>query len=245
MDLKGRTALVTGAARRVGRVIALTLARRGAQVIITYKHSEKEAFETVQEIEAVGVRGLALKADLTQADEVKAMAAQAMAAFGGVDVLVNNASIFVRTPFNELTEEDWDATLEANLRGPFLTSRWLGQPMRERGDGKIVNIGDWAGVRPYPDYLPYCVSKAGVIALTKALAISLAPQVQVNCVCPGPVLLPEDYGAAEQAEILAGTPLKRMGTPEDIANSVAFLVEGSDFITGAILMVDGGRLIAP
>ena len=245
MELKGKTALVTGAARRVGRVIALTLAGRGARVIITYNQSGAEVATVVREIEAAGVEGLALRADLANSSQVRAMAEQAVAAFGGVDLLVNNAAVYFRTPFDRLTEADWDRTLIPNLKGPFLTSLTLGRHMRARGAGVIVNIADWAGERPYRDYLPYCVSKAGVIALTRGLALELAPAVRVNCVCPGPVLLPEDLGADEVAGVIAGTPLGRVGTPEDIARAVAFLAESGDFITGAALMVDGGRLIGP
>ncbi|MBI1748519.1 MAG: SDR family oxidoreductase [Acidobacteria bacterium] len=245
MELNGKIALVTGAARRVGKVIALTLARGGAHVAITYNHSEKEARATVAEIEALGVRCLALQVNLSQSGAVDKMAALALERFGRVDILVNNAAVFLRTPLATLREADWDDTMNANLKGPFLTARAFGQRMVKQGSGKIINIGDWAGVRPYVDYIPYCVSKAGVIALTKNLALALAPQVQVNCVCPGPVLPPEEYSEADRAEIIAATPLKRLGSPTDIAAAVLFLIEGSDFITGSILMVDGGRLIGP
>ena len=138
----------------------------------------------------------------------------------------------------------WDASLDVNLKAPFLLSWALGRAMRARGGGRIVNLADWAGERPYNDYLPYCVSKAGIACLTKALAKALAPEVQVNAVAPGPVLPPDDVGPAERQAITRATPLKRIGTPEDVARCVRFLVEEADFSTGAIFLVDGGRLIA-
>jgi NAD(P)-dependent dehydrogenase (short-subunit alcohol dehydrogenase family) len=245
MELQGKTALVTGGARRVGKAISLALARRGANVVVNYHRSEEEARQTVEEITALGPRGLAVRADVTRADDVKAMVQTALDCFGRLEVLVNNAAVFFKTPFDTLTEPDWDLTVDSNLKGPFLCALFVGQQMIKQGTpGKIINIGDWSGIRPYVDYIPYCVSKAGVIALTKALAVTLAPTIQVNCVAPGPVLMPEDYGEEEREEIIAGTPLKRFGSPEDVANTVIFLVEGSDFVTGATYLVDGGRLLA-
>ncbi|TMB12430.1 MAG: SDR family oxidoreductase, partial [Deltaproteobacteria bacterium] len=138
----------------------------------------------------------------------------------------------------------WDASLDVNLKAPFLLAWHLGRAMRTRGRGRIVNLADWAGERPYADYLPYCVSKAGVVSLTKALAKALAPAVQVNAVAPGPVMPPEDLTPSEREAIVRATPLRRFGTPEDVARCVRFLVEEADFTTGAVYLVDGGRLIA-
>src|SRR2546428_154915 len=244
MELRGRWGLVTGAARRIGRSIALALAGRGLNVIVHYNASADAAAATVREIEALGVRALALPADLGRADDVVRLAREAEARSGGVDVLVNNASNYLRAPFDELSEAIWDASLDVNLKAPFLLAWHLGRAMKARGRGRIVNLADWAGERPYADYLPYCVSKAGVICLTKALAKALAPAVQVNAVSPGPVLPPEDLTPSEREAIVRATPLHRFGTPEDVARCVRFLVDEADFTTGAVYPVDGGRLIA-
>lgn len=228
----------------MGRSIALALARRGANIVVNYNRSGEEARATVHDIERLGSQAIAVKANISRSAEVKAMLAQALDRFGRVEVLVNNAAVYFKTPFASLTETDWDLTLDTNLKGSFLCAWLLGKRMLEQGEGKIINIADWSGIRPYADYLPYCVSKAGIIGLTKALALDLAPKVQVNCVAPGPVLLPEDLTHEEREEIIARTPLKRLGSPEDVAKAVLFLIEGSDFVTGAVYLVDGGRLIS-
>lgn len=244
MELRGRWALVTGAAKRVGRVIALELARHGANVVVHYHSSAADAASTVGEITALGVQSFAIAADLGKPASVAELAREADTRSGGVSVLVNSASNYLRVPFDDLTEAVWDASLDVNLKAPFLLGWHLGRAMRARGEGRIVNIADWAGERPYNDYLPYCVSKAGVICLTKALAKALAPTVQVNAVSPGPVLLPEDMTEAERAAVMRATPLKRIGRPEDVAACVRFLVTEANFSTGAIFHVDGGRAIA-
>src|SRR5689334_13984752 len=244
MELRGRWALVTGGAKRVGRAIALELAGRGANVVVHYHTSAAEADATVQEIRGHGVEGIALGAQLERTDAVLGLAREAEAATGGIDVLVNNASNYFRVPFDDLTEDVWDASLDVNLKAPFLLSWAIGRAMRGRGRGRIVNLADWAGERPYDDYLPYCVAKAGVICLTKALAKALAPDVQVNAVAPGPVMPPDDLSAVERQGIVRATPLKRFGKPDDVARCVRFLAEEADFSTGAVYLVDGGRLIA-
>lgn len=244
MELRGRWALVTGAAKRVGRSIALELAARGTNIVVHYHTSEAEAAATVRTLEGQGVKAFALQADLGQTAEVHRLAADAEARSGGVSVLVNNASNYFRVPFDDLDETVWDASLDVNLKAPFFLAWHLGRAMRERGQGHIVNLADWSGERPYNDYLPYCVSKAGIICLTKALAKALAPSVQVNAVAPGPVMPPADMSDAERQAIIRATPLKRLGTPEDVARCVRFLVEEASFSTGALFLVDGGRLIA-
>ncbi len=244
MELAGRWALVTGAARRVGRTIARALAERGANVVVHYHTSADEAAATVRELVGLGVEAVALRADLARAAEVSTLAREAEARSGGIAVLVNNASNYFRVPFDQLTEAVWDASLDTNLKGPFLLSWHLGRAMKGRGSGCIVNLADWAGERPYVNYLPYCVSKAGVICLTRALAKELAPEVRVNAVAPGPVLPGDDMGEAERQAIVRAIPLRRLGTPEDVARCVRFLAEEADFATGAVYHVDGGRLIA-
>jgi pteridine reductase len=244
MELRGRWALVTGAAKRVGRAIARELATRGMHVVVHYNTSQPEAAAAVKELEGLGVQAVAVRADLARADDVRALAEAAEARSGGIAVLVNSASNYFRVPFDDLTEEVWDASLDVNLKGPFLLSWRLGRAMRARGAGRIVNITDWSGERPYRSYLPYTVSKAGLICLTKALAKELAPEVAVNAVSPGPVLAPEDMSDAEKQAITRATPLRRFGSPEDVARCVRFLVEEAEFTTGAVFLVDGGRLIA-
>jgi len=243
MELKGRVALVTGGVIRVGKAIALALAGRGADVAITYHSSEAEALATAAEIEGRGVRCRAIRCDQRRPEQVTAAVREAEAALGPVDVLVNNAAIFNRTPVAEATLEDWDAHLEINLRGPWLFAQAVGPGMRARGAGVIINIVDIAAERPFPGYLPYCASKAGLVALTKGLARSLAPEVRVNAVAPGTVLWPEDYPEAEKTKERGRTPLKREGRPEDVAAAVLFLVEGSDFVSGAVVPVDGARSV--
>jgi pteridine reductase len=244
VQAEGKIALVTGAARRVGKTIALALAEHGAHVVITYNSSGAEALATLREIEARGVQGLALQGNITRSGDVDGIVRQVIERFGRIDILVNNASNYYKTPFETLTEEQWDDLVGTNLKGTFLVCKRVGDEMLKTGAGKIINLADWAGFRPYKDYIPYCVAKAGVIALTTALAKTLAPHIQVNAVAPGPVLLPEDFSDTLRQAVVQATPLKRIGTPSDIARTVVFLVEGSDFITGATIPVDGGRLIA-
>ena len=236
MNLTGKTALVTGAGKRVGREIALALARRGANVVVHYNSSAAEARQVVKEIRALGVNAMAMKADQTNARQVR----DAVRKAGRIDVLVASAAVFQRTPFDRLTERDWDFHLDANLKGPFLFALEAGKRMKA---GKMIFFADWAAMRPYRNYLPYLVSKAGIICLTKALAKELAPRVQVNAIAPGPVLLPPDFSAKEKRQVIDSTLVKRLGSPQDIVNSVLFLLEGSDFITGHVLVVDGGRLL--
>jgi NAD(P)-dependent dehydrogenase (short-subunit alcohol dehydrogenase family) len=240
MELRGRKALVTGAALRVGREIALELARGGADILLHYRSSARAAEGTAEEIRALGVRVDLVRGDQGQPADVERIIAEC----GEADLLVNSASIFPRTPLGEITAERWDEIFAVNLRGPFLLAQGIGLAMRERGSGVVVNIADWAGYRPYRGYLPYCISKAGVIAMTSGLARSLAPEVRVNAVAPGPVMLPEDMSEEERGTVLRQTPLRREGSPTDVAKAVRFLAEGSDFTTGAVLTVDGGRLIA-
>ncbi len=244
MELKGKVALVTGAGRRVGRAIALAFASRGVAVAVHYRSSRVEADRLTDEIAAKGGRAQTFRADLEKVTDIEAMVAAALAAFGRIDVLVNSASVFERKPIEEVTERDWDVALDTNLKAPFFLSKLAGAAMRKQGAGKIINIGDWAGIRPYNNYLPYTVSKTGIIGLTRALAKALAPEVQVNCVALGPVMAPEDYSADEIARLVNATLTKKMGSPEDVARAVLFFCEGTDFATGATLLLDGGRLIA-
>ncbi|MDE2058919.1 MAG: SDR family oxidoreductase [candidate division NC10 bacterium] len=243
MELHGRAVLVTGAARRVGRAIALAMAGRGADLVIHYRSSVSEAHKAVEAVERLGRRAFAIQADLAEPAEVETLADRAVEACGKIDVLVNSAAIFRRTPLEQLTVQDWEQFLRVNLTGPFLLARRLGLLMRRQGAGKIINVADVAGIKPWADFLPYSVSKGMLMTVTQGLAKALAPEVQVNAVVPGTVLPAEEYGEKERESIIRGTPLKRIGDPSDIAQTILFLVEGSDFITGQVVVVDGGRSI--
>lgn len=244
MDVAGRCAVVTGGGVRVGREICLALARRGASVVVNYNTSAEAAKLVCREIQEMGASAIAVQANVSRSMDVVALGRAAKSAFGDVAVLVNNAAIYPRTPLVSLTESDWDSCIDTNLKGPFLCCLEFGRAMVEAGGGAIVNIADWAAYRPYADYLPYLTAKGGVITLTKAFARELAPKVRVNAVAPGPVAPPADLSADEVEASRSGTLLGRWGSPADIASAVLFLVEGSDFVTGAVLPVDGGRLIA-
>jgi NAD(P)-dependent dehydrogenase (short-subunit alcohol dehydrogenase family) len=244
VTLAGSRVLVTGAAKRVGREIALALAERGARVAIHFNASADEAERTADDAKARGGDAVTVRADLTDERQIEAMVLKAAGAWGGLDGLVNNAAVFFRTPLDTMTEADWDRTLDPNLKGTFFCSLHAGRLMaKQDGGGAIISIADWAGERPYAGYVPYCVGKAGVIAMTKGMAKSFAPGVRVNAILPGPVLVPTDLPKDEADEIMERTPLKRHGSPADIARAVIYLLE-ADFTTGALLPVDGGRLIA-
>ena len=244
MRLEHRVVLITGGTRRVGQAIALALAGRRTRVIISYRTSARDAAVTVRALKRAGAEeAWAARVDLSRAASVRRLIERIRTRCGRLDVLINSAANFDRTPFATLSERDWDRALDTNLKGPFLCALYASRLMRRHG-GKIINLADWAGVRPYRDYLPYCVSKAGVIGLTKALAKELAPQIQVVAVAPGPILPPPEMSAAAKNRIAARVPLKRWGSPQDIANTVLFLLEGTDFMTGSVVYVDGGQLIA-
>lgn len=240
----GGWAVVTGGHLRVGRSIALAMARARMNLIITYRSSPDAAENAVAEFKALGVQAQALSVDLADAGAVLKLNDQILAIAGSaLRVLVNSASVYHETPLGNIASQAWDSLLATNLRAPFLLSQRLGLAMKSADGGHIVNIGDSAGIRPYRGYLPYLVSKAGLIYMTRALALELAPQVQVNCVCPGAVLLPEHTTDVEANALREEIPLQRLGSPEEIARAVMYFVE-SEFTTGSILTVDGGRLIA-
>jgi NAD(P)-dependent dehydrogenase (short-subunit alcohol dehydrogenase family) len=240
MELTGRSALVTGGAIRVGREIALELGRAGMRVVVHYRTSGDAARDTAADLARIGAESDLVAGDLGVAADAERIAA----AHADADLLVNSASIFPRTPLGEVDAETFDRIFAVNVRGPFLLAQRIGLAMKERGGGVIVNVADWSALRPYKGYLPYCMSKAALVAMTKGLAKALAPEVRVNTVAPGPVMLPEDMSDAERETVLGSTPLRREGSPTDVAKAVRFLAEGSDFVTGAFLTVDGGRLIA-
>ncbi len=249
MNLRGRVVLVTGG-RRVGGDLAISLAERGADVALTY-HTSRDAIEqTVARVVALGVRGLAIEADLSRAEQAEGAVGQVVARLGRLDALVNMASIYRRTPFAGLEPADFDAMVAANLAAPYHVAinaarRMLAQSRLAEGElkGKIVFVGDWATERPYRDYLPYLVAKGGLTTLTLALARELAPDVSVNLVQPAMVAPPPGLSEAELADVLAATPLRRSGTPDDVNRLILYLLEGTDFATGACYRVDGGRFL--
>jgi NAD(P)-dependent dehydrogenase (short-subunit alcohol dehydrogenase family) len=242
VKLQGSAALVTGAGRRLGQAIAIGLARAGCDVAVHYHGSAAGAEATAREIRAVGRRAELLPADLSDPVAARALADRAARALGRLDVVVNSAAIMVKQSVEAITPETWDATLDLNLRAGFFVAQGA-IPHLRRAKGKIVNLADVAGFEPWPQYLPHCVSKAGMVMLTKTLARALAPDVAVNAVAPGPVLLPETWDRATREHIRDTTPLGRLGEPADVIAAIRFLLEGSDFVTGTVVVVDGGRLI--
>lgn len=241
MEIQGKVAIVTGSAKRVGKIIALALARRGAHVMVHYRTSEKEAQETVKQVRSLGVKSYAVKADLLSFSEAKKIVRKTFQYFGRVDIVVNSASIYEKTPFAKISERDLDAHLNVNLKSAFVISQEAAKIMLNQKCGKIINIIDSNIVRPRTNYLPYIVSKFGLIGLTITLAKELAPYIQVNAISPGPVMLSDHYSSKLRHAIIQATPLSCIGKPEDIANAVVFCIEGTDFMTGAVIPVDGGQ----
>jgi len=245
--LRGKTALVTGAARRLGRASALALAQAGADVAITFRKSAGEARDTVVELSALGVRAFALQCDVTEEASVRSMMKEAGRELGRIDILVNNAANYETVEFEKLTVAQWDAIFASNTRGPFLVSRealpWM---RRKRGKGagpveaKIINMGSLGGLRPWATHAHYCSSKAAVHMLTKVMAKALAPEIAVNAVAPGMIDLGEKAAASFMRRMAKQTPMQRNGRGEEIAAAVLFFATAPQFITGQILAVDGG-----
>ena len=245
ISLQGHVVVVTGGARRLGRAVAFACAAAGAEVAITYRSSRNEATETVAELEkaAPGRRFAAYPCEVSAPAEVHLLASSVIRDFGFVSDLVNSAAIFRRTPFAELTEGDFNDHIASNLKGPYLTCKTFGDLFLARGAGSIVNFGDIYGERPLANYLPYCISKAGVLMLTRSVAKALAPNVRCNCICPGTILAPSETQDGAGEAPVGRIPFGRMGTPEEIAETVVFLLGGPAFITGVILPVDGGQIL--
>jgi 3-oxoacyl-[acyl-carrier protein] reductase/pteridine reductase len=236
--LEGKSALVTGGARRIGREIALTLARAGADVAITYRNSQTEARQTAEEIASLGCRSMAVECDVRSEASVRAALKGVLGEFGRLDVLVNNAAAFESAPLEQISVEAWDRAFETNARGPFLVAREA-LPHLRAAQGRIVNMGSLGGMHAWAGHAHYCASKAALHMLTQAMAKSFAPDVSVNCVAPGWIAL--DEHAEEAAERFAAkTPMRRNGTADDVAQAVLFFATGPRFVTGQILTVDGG-----
>jgi 3-oxoacyl-[acyl-carrier protein] reductase/pteridine reductase len=237
--LSGKTLLVTGGAKRLGRAIALAAAERGADVAITYRNSAREARAAVGELARQGVQALAVRCDVTDEKNVQEMVKEVASDLGGIDVLVNNAANYETVEFEKITLAQWDAMFASNTRGPFLVSRAALPYLRKR-KGRIVNMGSLGGLRPWATHAHYCSSKAAVHMLTKVMAKALAPEIAVNAVAPGMIDLGEKSAAAFMKQMAKQTPMQRAGTAVDIAAAVMFFAAAPHFITGQVLAVDGG-----
>jgi NAD(P)-dependent dehydrogenase (short-subunit alcohol dehydrogenase family) len=243
MTLDGKVALITGG-KRIGAVVATTLAKAGSDVALVYNQSHAEAEATVAEVQALGRRAVSVQADVTSEHDCARAVETTVERLGRLDILVNMASLYGAKPFDQLTAVDWDRQMSVDLRATFLFSRSSALVMKRVGGGRIINFADWvvASGRPrYPGYLAYYVAKAGVKALTEALALELAAdQILVNAIAPGPILAPHDMSEKESQSVVQNTPLGRWGGEGEIAKAVMFLIQ-SDFVTGETVRVDGGR----
>ena len=239
MSLKGKTVLITGAAIRVGKAMALSAADAGANMILHYGSSEAEAAKTLAEVQAKGVQAEKIHANLNDTEETQKLIENAHDQFGQIDVLINNAAIFGSIGFLDTAIEDWQKHFQINLTAPFLLSQGFAKKLPEGSKGRILNILDWRALRPGADHFPYTISKSGLAALTKSLAISLAPNISVNGIALGAILPPSDGGLSEK--ILKDVPLNRWATLEEVGETMRFLLEGPEYITGEIVHLDGGR----
>ena len=237
-EKRPRTALVTGAGRRLGRAIAVALGARGMRVAVHYHGAEQGAQETVREIEKGGGTGITVRADLRRPDAPARLVAEVVDRLGSLDLLVNSAAVMVRTPFEDVTPDVWDEIFALNLRAPFFCAQAAAARMRD--GGVIINIADLAAFEPWTGYMPHGASKAGVVHLTRALAKHLAPRIRVNAIAPGAVLLPDKWTAADAERLIRTTPLRRLGSPDDVTGALLYLVD-ADYLTGQTIIVDGGR----
>jgi pteridine reductase len=238
--LSGQVALVTGSAKRLGRAIALHLAQQGASVVVHFHRSGAEAERVVAEITKLGRRATCLRADLAKKSAIDQLFADVNNEFGRLDILVNNASNFLHTEFETTSEESWDASLDVNLKAPFFCAQ-AAAPLLKRNRGVIISLADVGGLLGWTGYIPHCVSKAGILMLTRALAKELAPEVRVNAIALGTISMPGDLPDLE-SDYIKRAPLRRTGTMADVTDAVSFLVN-SPFITGQVLVLDGGRTL--
>jgi pteridine reductase len=247
--VNAKVALVTGSGRpRVGNVVALALARAGYALAVHYHRSAGAAAEAVERLRSLGAEAMPVEADLTDETAIRQMVQQVLDRFGRVDALVSAAAVWQREPLETVTAADVRRHFEVNALGSFLCAQHVGLAMvRQPEGGAIVLLGDWAVARPYVDYAAYFPSKGAVVAMTRSLAVELAsrnPAVRVNCILPGPVMLPDDLPAADRAAAIRATLVRRAGRPEHVAHAALFLIE-NDFVTGVCLPIDGGRTICP
>jgi len=235
--LAGKVALVTGAARRIGRSIALRLAQEGADVVVNYRHSGDDAEHVAGEIRAMGRHARAIQADVSVLEEVRGMFRTVELDMGRLDILVNNAGVFFAAPILQMTVQQWDTVMNSNLKSQFLCSQAAAPMLKRNPPGRIINLSSLGGMLAWPSFTHYCVSKAGSIMLTRCLARALAPEILVNSVAPGTI---QFEGEAPDEDYIRRAPLHRAGTGDDIADAVAYLAI-ADFVTGQIIAVDGGR----
>lgn len=238
MTLSGKRALVTGGARRLGRAIAIELGRAGVHVALHYNASAAQAEDVVAELETLGVQAFAIGGDLSDPAVAERVADQTLACLGSLDILVNNAGIWGPTPMGSVTPERWDELHHTNLRGPFFLTQRLVPALRATR-GAIINIADVGVQKPWRNYTAYLISKGGVSAMTLALARDLAPEIRVNAIAPGSVLLPDDWTPEQHAQSAKNTLLQRVGNADHVAHAVRFLAE-AEYVTGVMLPVDGG-----
>jgi NAD(P)-dependent dehydrogenase (short-subunit alcohol dehydrogenase family) len=245
--LAGKSVLVTGGARRIGRAIALALAQAGADVAISYRNSQAEASQTAAEITALGRRAVAIQCDVRSESSVQAAVAYVGGILGGIDILVNNAAVFSSAALESLTLDQWDEVFDTNTRGPFLVARESLPHLRSAG-GRIINIGSLGATHAWAGHAHYCASKAALQMLTQAMAKAFAPEVSVNCVAPGwievapssPSATADERVALQAARFASKTPMGRNGSAEEVAQAVLFFAAGPHFVTGQTLVVDGG-----
>jgi pteridine reductase len=239
-----RVAVVTGAGRRVGRVVALTLADMGCDVGVHYRASADAAQETANEVRARGRRAVTVCADLAMPGEPMRVVNAVVEALGRLDILVNNASLFRPSPLGKMSEETWHEEVQVNCVAPAMLVQAAEKYLQLTDHGKVINLCDITADRPWRHHLIYCATKAALVNLTRSLALALAPRVQVNGISPGVAEFPESYSRELKERIVSRVPLRRPGSPEDVAAAVRYLCEGGNYVTGQILCVDGGRSIA-
>lgn|SRR5437763_2364331 len=247
LSLEGKVALITGAAKRLGKASALALAEAGAKVAITFLHSEKEAQQTVRELQRIATKNssadsahsVAVRCDVTDPKSVRSAIKTVVRTFGSIDILINNAGSYETVEFEQLTLEKWDAIFASNVLGPFLVSKEALPHLRKR-HGRIIHLGSLGGLRPWASHAHYCSSKAALHMLTRVMAKALAPEIAVNCVAPGMIDLGEKSAAQFMKRMATQTPMRRNGSAEDVAAAVLFFATAPHFITGQVLFVDGG-----
>ena len=239
--LSGRVALVTGAAKRLGRAVALRLADEGVELAVHYRRSANEAREVVGEAEKRGRHAASFSAELTSVPAIQKLFDDVAHHFGRLDILVNSAANFLETKFGETTESRWDSSLDTNLKAPFFCSQAAAPHLERSGRGVIINFSDIGGLLGWREYLPHSISKAGIIMMTRVLAKELAPKVRVNAIAPGTITMPGDSPELE-ADYIRHAPLKRTGRPEEIADAVVYLIT-AEFVTGQVFVLDGGRTL--
>jgi NAD(P)-dependent dehydrogenase (short-subunit alcohol dehydrogenase family) len=236
-------AIVTGSGKRLGKHIAVALAESGFDIVVTYKTSEEGARETKRSVEALGRRAFSVQADITVATDVERLVSQSLDKYHRIDILINNAGIFARTPWETIDFETWREFLDTNLTGAFLCSQQAGREMVKQGHGKIINIASIGGIQAWPKHIPYSVSKSGVISLTRSFARALAPAVMVNAIAPGTIIMEGEENPSITHIAVERIPMKRYGVASDITSVAIFLSTSCTYVTGQVFAVDGGRSV--